>query len=127
MHELLERLGRGDTTILAMCARANQAWTDFFVELQGADVGTLAARLQFFQPTLQKIFDDPQLGESMMAWTAFANLYDTKTRWGANERQAHDLIAAFAASHCSAEVKSEARSAAISYELERGPPPPKGR
>ena len=34
MHELLERLGRGDTRILEMCARANQAWTDFFVGRQ---------------------------------------------------------------------------------------------
>ena len=127
MHELLERLGRGDTAIIGMCARANQAWTDFFAELQTADVGTLAARLGFFQPTIIKIFDDPRLGESMMAWTAFANLYDTNTKWGANARRALDLLAAFAVSHCSAEVKSEARSAAISYELDKLPGAPKAR
>jgi hypothetical protein len=137
MHELLERLGKGDTRILEMCARANQVWSDFFVELQSADVGTLSARLGFFQPTIEKIFDKKSLGESMMAWTAFANLYDTAAGWGANERRALELVSAFAASNCSAEVKAEARSAAISYELDKHPnfpgtnghyaPRPKGR
>lgn len=126
MHELLERLGQGDTRILDMCARANQAWTDFFTELQGADVGTLGARLGFFQPAVEKIFDSRSLGESMMAWTAFANLYDTKAGWGANERRALEMCVAFARSNCSAEVKSEARSAAISYELDKHPSFPKG-
>lgn len=121
MHELLERLGRGDVAIISMFARANDAWTSFFQELQGADVGTVGARLGFFQPTIVRIFDDPQLGESMMAWTAFANLYDTRTKWGANQRGPVDLAAAFAASHCSAEVKSEARAAVISYEIDKLP------
>lgn len=129
MHELLERLGRGDTRILDMCAQANQAWRAFFDELETADVGTLSARLGFFQPQIQRIFDSPTLGESMMAWTAFAALYDTQAGWGPNERRARELVTAFAMSNCSPEVKSEARSAAISYELEGGggdhhrPPP----
>jgi hypothetical protein len=127
MHELLERLGRGDITIISMCSRANDAWTAFFAELQGADVGTLAARLGLFQPTIIKIFDDPRLGESMMAWTAFANLYDTQTKWGANAKRALELLSAFGASHCSAIVKAEARSAAISYELDKLANAPKGR
>ncbi len=134
MHELLERLGRGDTRILDMCARANQVWTDFFVELESADVGTLSARLGFFQPTIEKIFDKPSLGESMMAWTAFANLYDTASGWGTKERRALELVSAFAASNCSAEVKEEARSAAISYGLDKHPnfpgarnPAPRGK
>lgn len=121
MHELLERLGRGDTAILDMCARADQAWTAFFAELQSADVGTLSARLGFFQPAIVKIFDSPSLGESMMAWTAFANLYDTKVGWGANEQRVMELVTAFARSNCSAEVKAEANSAVISYELDRRP------
>ncbi len=118
MHELLERLGRGDTRILEMCAQANKVWTDFFTELHGADVGTLSARLGLLQPTIEKLFDSRTLGESMMAWTAFASLYDTEKRWGPNEQRARELVSAFAGSNCSAEVKSEARSAAISYELE---------
>lgn len=120
MHELLERLGRGDTRILEMCARANREWREFFTELETADVGTLSARLGFFQPRIQQIFDSPTLGESMMAWTAFAALYDTQNGWGGNERRARELVAAFASSNCSSEVKSEARSAAISYELDGG-------
>lgn len=127
MHELLERLGRGDIAIIGMCTNANQAWTDFFHELETADVGTLAARLGFFQPTIIKMFDDPRLGESMVAWTAYANLYDTHTKWGANARRALDLHTAFAASHCSAIVKAEARAAAISYELDKLQGAPKGR
>jgi hypothetical protein len=121
MHELLERLGRGDTAILDMCARADQAWTAFFEELRTADVGTLSARLGFFQPHIVKIFDSPKLGASMMAWTAFANLYDTKTGWGANEQRVMELVTAFARSNCSAEVKAEAKSAIISYELDQHP------
>jgi hypothetical protein len=121
MHELLERLGRGDAAILGMCARADQAWTAFFAELQSADVGTLSARLGFFQPTIVQIFDSSSLGESMMAWTAFANLYDTKAGWGANEQRVMELVTAFARSNCSNEVKAEARSAVISYELDRHP------
>lgn len=121
MHELLERLGRGDTRILEMCAQANQAWTAFFTELETADVGTLSARLGFFQPTIEKIFDSRTLGETMMAWTAFSALFDTQKGWGVNEARALELCAAFARSNCSAEVKSEARSAAISYELDRNP------
>lgn len=133
MQELLQRLGRRDTRILDMCAKANDAWLAFFAELEGADVGTLSARLGLFQRTITLIFDSPTLGESMMAWGAFASLYDTNTRWGANERRARDLVQAFAMSNCTAEVKSEARSAAISYQLDAtsAPPPasagPKGR
>ncbi len=121
MHELLERLGRGDTAIIEMCARADQAWSAFFTELATADVGTLSARLGIFQPRFIDLFDSPSLGETMMAWTAFANLYDTKTGWGANEQRAIELITAFAISNCSAEVKSEATSAVISYELDKHP------
>jgi hypothetical protein len=57
----------------------------------------------------------------MMAWTAFASLYDTKLGWGAKEQRALELVTAFERSHCSAEVKSEARSASISYELDKHP------
>jgi len=121
MQELLERLGRGDTRIMDMCARANREWASFFQELDGADVGTLAARLGFFQRTIQGVFDSQSLGESMMAWSAFGCLYDTQAGWGGNERRALDLCAAFARSNCSAEVKSEARSAAISYGLDTHP------
>ena len=121
MHELLERLGRGDAAILDMCTRADRAWTDFFAELQTADVGTLGARLGLFQPAVVKMFDSASLGESMMAWTAFANLYDTKTGWGDNEKRVLELVAAFATSNCSAEVKAEARSAVISCELDKHP------
>jgi hypothetical protein len=126
MHELLERLGRRDTRIMEMCGNANQAWTDFFQELSTADVGTLSARLGFFQPKLEQIFDSQTLGQTMMPWTAFANLFDTKKGWATNERRALDLITAFARSNCSTEVKSEARSAAISYELDKHPEFPKG-
>lgn len=109
-----------------MCSRANMAWSGFFAELAGADVGTLSARLGFFQPTIENIFESRALGESLMAWTAFANLFDTQSGWGQNEARAYELVAAFAQSNCSPEVKSEARAAAISYELERptAPPPP---
>jgi hypothetical protein len=126
MHELLQRLGRGDTRIIEMCARANGAWSAFFAELDGADVGTLAARLGFFQRDMQQIFDSPSLGETMMPWTAFAALYDTDRGWGGNERRALELVSAFAASNCTDEVKAEARSAAISYDLDKHPAFPKG-
>ncbi|MGE0595304.1 MAG: hypothetical protein AB7P07_03000 [Hyphomonadaceae bacterium] len=121
MHELLQRLGRGDTRVMEMCQNANRAWAEFLNELEGADTGTLAARLGFFQPAIERIFDSPSLGQSMMPWTAFACLYDTQAGWGANEGRARQLIEAFAASNCSTEVKSEARSAAISYELDGAP------
>lgn len=121
MHELLQRLGRGDARILDMCARANQAWREFFTELEGADVGTLSARLGFFQRDMQKIFDSRSLGETMMPWTAFAALYDTEKGWDGKERRALELVAAFGQSNCSAEVKAEARSAAISYDLDKHP------
>ena len=78
--------------------------------------------LGFFQPTVEKIFESKTLGQTMMAWTAFAALYDTKAGWGNNQGRARELIIAFANSNCSAEVKEEARAAAISYELERGAP-----
>lgn len=118
MHELLERLGRGDTRLIEMCREANRTWSDFLNELNGADTGTLAARLQFFQPTFKRIFDSETLGQTMMPWTGFAVLYDTKTGWGGNLERAKQLAEAFSRSHCSDEVKSEARSCVISYELE---------
>lgn len=121
MHELLQRLGRGDARILDMCARAHTAWADLLEELRTADVGTLSARLGFFQPAMERIFESPSLGQTMMAWTAFAALYDTQTGWGGNERRALELVTAFANSNCSDEVKSEARSAVISYELDKHP------
>jgi hypothetical protein len=126
MHELLERLGRRDARIMDMCGNANNAWTEFFQELSTADVGTLSARLGFFQPRIEQIFDSKTLGQTMMAWTAFANLFDTQKGWGANEKRALELITAFARSNCSGEVKSEARGAAISYELDKHPEFPRG-
>lgn len=125
MQELLERLGRGDGRIMEMCARANTEWRAFFTELDGADIGTLAARLGFFQRTIQGVFDSQSLGESMMAWSAFGCLYDTQAGWGANTQRALDLCAAFARSNCTPEVKSEARSAAISYGLDTHPSYPR--
>lgn len=119
MQELLERLGRGDTQIMAMCQEANRAWTDFLEELRGADTGTLSARLGFFEPTFARIFGSQKFGQNMMTWTGFAALYDTNTGWGENLERAKQLAEAFARSNCSAEVKSEARSCVISYELER--------
>lgn len=121
MHELLERLGRGDTRIMGMFGAASQAWRDFLTELDGADTGTLGARLGFFQPSFEKIFESKTLGQSMMPWTGFASLYDTQGGWGPNQARALQLIQAFARSNCSAEVKEEARSAAISYSLDQHP------
>lgn len=118
MHELLERLGRGDTRLITMCQDANQAWRGFLAELEGADTGTLAARLGFFQREFHRLFDSPTLGETLMPWTGFAALYDTKSGWGANLQRAKQLAEAFQRSHCSEEVRSEARSCVISYELE---------
>ena len=120
MHELLERLGRGDERLIGMCRQANRAWGDFLAELNGADTGTLAARLGFFQPTFQRIFDSPRLGETMMPWSGFAALYDTEAGWGANLERARQLAEAFARRNCSQEVKDEARACVISYELEPG-------
>lgn len=118
MHELLERLGRGDERLIGMCREANRAWGEFLAEMNGADTGTLAARLGFFQPTFQRIFDSPKLGETMMPWAAFAALYDTANGWGGNLERAKQLAEAFARSNCSQEVKDEARACVISYELE---------
>jgi hypothetical protein len=119
MHELLERLGRGDMRLIEMCRDANKAWTDFLEELRTADTGTIAARLGFLQPLFQRIFESETLGQTMMPWTGFTSLYDTQNGWGANLDRALQLAEAFARSNCSEEVRSEARSAVISYELER--------
>jgi hypothetical protein len=124
MHELLQRLGRGDTRLIDMCQQANRAWADFLEELRGADTGTLAARLQFFEPNFKRIFESETLGPTMMPWTGFATLYDIERGWGENKPRALQLAEAFAVSLCSQEAKSEARSAVISYELEDAPPPP---
>lgn len=103
---------------MTMCQEANRAWTDFLNELNGADTGTLAARLAFFQPTFKRIFDSDTLGQNMMAWTGFAALYDTRSGWGQNIERAKQLAEAFQQSNCSDEVRSEARSCVISYGLE---------
>ncbi len=121
MHELLERLGRGDTRLIEMCQQANLAWRDFLTELDGADTRTLAARLGFFQPQLQRIFDSRTLGETMMPWSGFAVLYDSQGGFGSNLGRALQLAEAFSLSNCSQEVRDEARSCVISYELERAP------
>lgn len=121
MHELLERLGRGDTRIIEMCRLASRTWSDFLEELRTADTGTISARLGFFQKDFHRIFESETLGETMMPWTGFAVLYDTKTGWGDNLPRARQLAEAFSRSNCSNEVRSEARSAVISYELEAAP------
>jgi hypothetical protein len=118
MHELLERLGRGDERLITMCGAANGAWRAFLQELEGADTGTLAARLGFFEPSFKRLFDSPTLGETMMPWCGFASLYDTQQGWGPNLDRARQLAEAFSRSHCSREVKDEARSCIISYGLE---------
>jgi hypothetical protein len=123
MHELLQRLGRGDTRLITMCQQASRAWVDFLEELRTADTGTLAARLAFFEPNFKHIFESETLGQTMMPWTGFAALYDTDRGWGDNKQRALQLADAFAQSNCSAETKSEARSAVISYELDQPPPP----
>jgi hypothetical protein len=118
MHELLERLGRGDTRLIDMCRQSNQAWVGFLTELQTADAGTLAARLGFFEPTFKRIFESDTMGQTMMPWTGFAVLYDSQQGWRGNLELAKRLAEAFAASNCSKEVRDEARSCVISYELE---------
>lgn len=118
MHELLERLGQGDMRLIEMCRQANHAWAGFLTELQSADTGTLAARLGFFEPTIKRIFDNEKLGETMMPWTGFAVLYSSSQGWGGNLELAKRLAQAFASSNCSKEVRDEARSCVISYELE---------
>ncbi|MEQ1810884.1 MAG: hypothetical protein ABL889_13210 [Terricaulis sp.] len=118
MHELLERLGRGDVRLIQMCQEANQAWREFLTELNGADTGTLAARLGFFQPSIERIFESKTLGQTMMPWSAFAVLYDTQNGWGPNKERALQLAEAFSRSNCSQEARDEARSCVISYELE---------
>lgn len=123
MHELLERLGRGDVRLIEMCQQANQAWREFLTELNGADTGTLSARLGFFQPTIERIFESKTLGQTMMPWSAFAVLYDTQNGWGPNKEQALQLADAFARSNCSQETRDEARSCVISYELEQSRTP----
>lgn len=123
MHELLERLGRGDTRLIEMCQQANGAWREFLTELHGADTGTLAARLGFFQPSIERIFESQTLGQTMMPWSGFAVLFDTQRGWGANRERALQLADAFARSNCSQEVRDEARSCVISYELEPGRAP----
>ena len=122
MHELLERLGRGDTRLIEMCRESNRLWSAFLEELRPADTGTISARLGFFEPTFKRIFESETLGQTMMPWTGFASLYDSKDGWGDNLRRARQLAEAFSRSNCSAEVRSEARSCVISYELE-GPNP----
>jgi hypothetical protein len=106
-----------------MCQQANRAWADFLEELRTADTGTLAARLAFFEANFTRIFESETLGQTMMPWTGFAALFDTDRGWGDNKQRALQLAEAFAQSNCSAEAKSEARSAVISYELEQAPPP----
>lgn len=118
MHELLERLGRGDERLILMCREANRVWREFFAELDGCDTGTMAARLGFLQSTFHRVFESPTLGETMMPWSAFAALYDTKDKWATNLFRARQLADAFAQSHCSQEVRDEARACVISYELE---------
>lgn len=127
MHELLERLGRGDTRIIEMCRVASRTWSDFLDELRTADTGTISARLGFFQQDFHRIFESDTLGQTMMPWTGFAVLYDTQKGWGENMPRARQLAEAFSRSNCSSEVRSEARSAVISYELEPAPgtSPPK--
>lgn len=122
MHELLERLGRGDMRLIEMCQHANRAWVEFLSELNGADTGTIAARLGFFQPTIEGIFESKTLGQTMMPWSAFAVLYDTQNGWGPNKDRALQLAEAFARSNCSQETRDEARSCVISYELEQARP-----
>lgn len=118
MHELLERLGRGDTRLIEMCQEANRAWVSFLDELRTADTGTVSARLGFFERDFKRTFDSDTLGQTMMPWTAFVALYDTDRGWGDNRERAVQLAEAFARSNCSEEVRSEARSVVISYELE---------
>jgi hypothetical protein len=118
MHELLERLGRGDARVIDMCREANSAWLAFFEELRSADTGTLSARLGFFQREFHRIFGNAAFGDNMMAWTGFAALYDTNGGFGQNLERARQLAEAFARSNCSEEVRSEARGAVISYQLE---------
>src|ERR1700754_3876339 len=121
MHELLERLARGDGRVMDMCQQANRLWNDFLAELDTADTGTIAARLGFAQNSFRKLFVSDKMGEAMMAWTGFAALYDTKNGWGKNLPRALQLAEAFARSNCTDEVRSEALAAAISYELDKHP------
>jgi hypothetical protein len=121
MRDMLHSLFYGDPLTLDRYKQAHRAWADFFTELETADVGTVSARLYFFQPVVEKIFGGREIGHSMMAWTAFAAMYDGKGGWGAHERRARELVAAFEASICSPEVKAEARDAAAFYKIQPHP------
>jgi hypothetical protein len=119
MQCTIERLLGGDTGVPVYFQKARQKWTELFEAKADASQIAWARWLTDQQiPFFEKQCGGREEGQEIMAWSGFGTLYGGGGFTDQNRKLAIKLVKAFAASTCSAEVKSCAKSAARSYSLE---------
>lgn len=118
VNTVLEQLKHGNTEIVEVFQRLSEAWKQFFAEHGDKSTEELAKELGHFQFSIEGICGDRFWGKEFMAWSAFSELYSTRDGFGDNESLAEKLFHAFMLSHCSGEVKAEAKDAAKAYYLD---------
>lgn len=115
-HYTLENILRNNKGIVDNYQEAVKLWNEIWKDPKSETVEGLADLLSSKQLTFEANCGGRYLGQEVMAWSGFAQLYDTISGFTAeNKEKAIRLKEAFQASHCSLEVISIAEEAAKSY------------
>lgn len=117
MLDIIHGLLAGDETIADKFSQAKSFWDEFFAKNRGLNESELAKALSQAQWRVEGIFGRGT-GKSVMPYTALGALYDPGPGFEDNSGLAKRVVAAFAASSCSMEVKFAARRAASLYHLD---------
>ena len=112
MHYTIERLMNGDPSVVDSYMAAKAHWQGIFQNLEEISVADLAREISNEQYWFENHCGGRWPGQEVMAYTAFATIYTVQSGWNGNEHLGQKIAAAFAASHCSVEVKGAAREAA---------------
>ncbi len=123
MHYTIERLSKGDASVVDNFVTAKKKWEEIFESTKGQSIESLTKKITEAQMFFEHHCGGRHQGQEIMVWSSFGTLYSVQTGFEAdfesppkeNYTLARDLAEAFQDSSCSMEVKVMAREAAKSY------------
>ena len=117
MHYVIEHLLNGRPGAGDWFAHARALWASIFSRTDPSDTDALAGVMTSKQSEFERICNDRDTGKELMAWSGIAYFYTTAVGFEDDRANALSIYRAFQRSHCSMEVKGNARDAALSYNL----------
>ena len=111
---------RNDTRLIERLQKARGWWQEFLDQNTDTSTEELARKLTLAQISFEhNVFNfDRGDAKDVMATTCFAVLYDPNDGFDDRKSLAKRMAIAFLSSHCSSEVKSDARRAIVATHLD---------